>query len=82
MKQLLLLFYFLAIFESLKAQEQTTLECAMERMNVSLNLPPFLSPSQNYVFKGNLESIYVTKITEESPVPRLAQVYLYEPSYG
>ncbi|MDR1224187.1 MAG: hypothetical protein LBL07_15105 [Tannerella sp.] len=64
------------------AQEQTALEKAMKVMNVHMNLPSFLEASQNKVSESAPGWIYATEITEESPIPRIAQTYRYEPSYG
>lgn len=55
---------------------QTRLLRASEIMNMDVNLPSSYSASQNE------DWIYVTPITEASPVPRFNQSYRYEPSKG
>jgi hypothetical protein len=71
-----IIFTFLFLLGGLKTQGQTALEKAMEKMNVSMKLPSFLDVSQND------DIMHVTPITEEDSLPSLAQIYLFEPSYG
>ena len=70
-----LLFFFSTL--GLTSFAQTSLEKAMERIKVSINMPEYLIASQNETV------IYVTEITEESPVLTIAQTYnIVEPPFG
>jgi hypothetical protein len=55
---------------------QTSLEKAMKRINVSINMPSYFNASQNK------DHIYVTEITEEDSIPTIAQLYRFQPAYG
>lgn len=48
---------------------QTALEKGMEEYGIDINLPSFLDASQN------TERIYVAEISEENPVPEIAQQF-------
>lgn len=67
---LLLLLSFIGVSN---AKGQTALENAMKRINVSINIPPAFSITQNK------ELIFVT---QDTILPTIKQVYNFEPSYG
>jgi hypothetical protein len=76
MKKQLAALLILCFFTVFNVQAQTALKKAMNTMHVSMNLPEFFDISQNE------DGIYVTPITEESPVPEIAQSYGSEPASG
>lgn len=55
---------------------QNALERASKILDMEVNLPLIYAASQN------TETIYVTPITESSPIPSINQSYRHEPSHG
>jgi hypothetical protein len=76
MKKQLTTLLILCLLTLFNIQAQTALERALDTMQVSMNIPSFWNISQNE------NSIYVTPVTEESPIPRIAQTYGHEPVSG
>jgi hypothetical protein len=76
MKKKLVLF-FIGLFWGISiVYGQTALEKAVKVMNMTIHMPSYFDVSKNE------DLIFVSPITEESPGPKLAQTYYFEPSFG
>jgi hypothetical protein len=76
MKRKISLFFIISFWGISIVYGQTALEKAIKVMNMSIQMPSYFDASKNE------DLIYVTPITEESPIPKLAQTYYFEPVFG